>query len=178
MTPSRDTLQNHFAVLELRSSASFTEVKHAYAHLKALYSRSGMAISPLADGFSDARRHEILEQIEEAYRRLAAFFLAEGPYSTSTDVPAPVPGIKTFSGQTLHDIRERNGIQLKVMAHETRITAQQLQNIENEKYEMLPPDAYLRLVLRTYATYLGLDANRVISDYLSRLQASRLSRNG
>jgi len=47
----------------------------------------------------------------------------------------------------------------------TRIRIRYLQAIESEEWDVLPGDVYVRSFIRTYASYLGLDGERLAEDY-------------
>lgn len=49
-----------------------------------------------------------------------------------------------------------------------RIRDRYLQALEEERWELLPGDAYVKGFLRTYADYLGLDGNLYVEEYNSR----------
>lgn len=74
-----------------------------------------------------------------------------------------------FTGQLLKRLRESRGMALKAIADRTRINAQSLAAVEDERFEDLP-DAkiYIRGFVRCLATELGLDPDRVASSYLAR----------
>lgn len=58
---------------------------------------------------------------------------------------------------------------LKIDVHEveesTKIRAKYLRALENEEYNLLPGQAYVKSFLRTYADYLGLDSRGLIDLY-------------
>jgi len=47
----------------------------------------------------------------------------------------------------------------------TRIRVRYLRAIEAEDWDVLPGDVYVRSFIRTYASYLGLDGDRLADDY-------------
>src|SRR6185312_11025713 len=49
-----------------------------------------------------------------------------------------------------------------------RIRDRYLQALEEERWDALPGDAYVKGFLRTYADYLGLDGNLYVDEYNSR----------
>src|SRR3954468_6469864 len=49
-----------------------------------------------------------------------------------------------------------------------RIRDRYLQALEEERWELLPGDAYVKGFLRTYADYLGLDGTLYVEEYNSR----------
>jgi hypothetical protein len=75
----------------------------------------------------------------------------------------PVQGIGI--GQALRKARLLRGKSLEEASRETRIRTEYLQALERERFEGLLGDVYVRGFLRSYSTYLGLDANRVLTVY-------------
>jgi hypothetical protein len=57
------------------------------------------------------------------------------------------------------------GVSLDEAARDTRLRADQLDALEREDFDVLPGEVYVRASLRTYASYLGLDANKVAGAY-------------
>lgn len=70
-------------------------------------------------------------------------------------------GVDDGVGATLRDTRNRRKIDLAEVEAATKIRVRYLRAIENEEWDLLPGDAYARGFVRTYATYLGLDAERL-----------------
>ena len=50
-------------------------------------------------------------------------------------------------------------------ARDTRLRVDQLDALEREDFDVLPGDVYVRASLRTYASYLGLDADKIAGAY-------------
>ena len=71
-----------------------------------------------------------------------------------------------FRGSILKIIRERRGISLNLVAEKTKININYLENIEAEKYHQLPVEVFLKGYLFQYARFLGLDAKKVVDDYM------------
>jgi cytoskeleton protein RodZ len=61
----------------------------------------------------------------------------------------------------LRRAREVRGASLDEAARDTRLRVDQLDALEREDFDVLPGDVYVRASLRTYASYLGLDADKV-----------------
>jgi cytoskeletal protein RodZ len=61
-------------------------------------------------------------------------------------------------GSSLAAERLALGLDLHDVERETRIRARYLAALEEEEFDVLPGDAYAAGFLRTYAGYLGLDA--------------------
>ena len=68
-------------------------------------------------------------------------------------------------GATLREARNRRKIDLSEVEAAIKIRPRYLQAIENEEWDALPGGAYTRGFIRTYASYLGLDGDRLADDY-------------
>ena len=68
-------------------------------------------------------------------------------------------------GSSLREARRVRKVELVEVERATRIRVQQLEALEQERFENLPPDPYRRSFLREYADFLGLDADLLTSEY-------------
>jgi cytoskeleton protein RodZ len=75
-------------------------------------------------------------------------------------------------GPTLSEARKRRQIELSAVEAATRIRPRFLRAIENEEWDVLPGGVYTRGFIRTYATYLGLDGERLAEDYRSSVEGA------
>ncbi|MGE5282701.1 MAG: RodZ domain-containing protein [Chloroflexota bacterium] len=73
-------------------------------------------------------------------------------------------------GSDLHRARTRREIDLGQVEAATRIRARFLIAIENEEWDALPGGVYTRGFIRTYASYLGLDGDRLAEDYRRQVE--------
>lgn len=71
----------------------------------------------------------------------------------------------TGIGPTLRDARNRRKLDLAEVEAAIKIRVRYLRAIENEEWDALPGGAYTRGFIRTYASYLGLDGDRLADDY-------------
>ena len=71
-------------------------------------------------------------------------------------------------GNSLREARLRQGFELPRVEADTKIRAKYLRALEEEHFEMLPGDTYVKGFLRTYAEYLGLDGQLYVDEYNSR----------
>jgi cytoskeleton protein RodZ len=71
-------------------------------------------------------------------------------------------------GTSLREARLRQGIDLPRVEADTKIRAKYLRALEDEKFEVLPAETYVKGFLRTYAEYLGLDGQLYVDEYNSR----------
>jgi hypothetical protein len=182
MTPS-DTLpaeiRKALELLELPPKATAAEVHQAYRFLKDLYSGESIATLPISSEMSETERREILRGIEEAYKTLIQFFDAErekkqGGFSAlPADLQQYLTGVEEIDGSVLKTVREMHGYGLKEVAAETRIPAEQLNNIETEAFGDLPPAVYTRGFVVGYAAFLEVDADRAARDIMARFDRWR-----
>jgi cytoskeletal protein RodZ len=70
------------------------------------------------------------------------------------------------TGALLRKLREQRGISLRDISHTTKVSLAYLQFIEEENFQELPVPAYLRGFLKAYARCIGLDPERVSSEYI------------
>jgi hypothetical protein len=68
-------------------------------------------------------------------------------------------------GSALRKARERRHVSLDEASRDTKLTPAHLRALEDEDFEALPGDPWIRGSLRTYARYLGLSADKVASAY-------------
>ena len=71
-------------------------------------------------------------------------------------------------GGSLREARLKRGLTAADVQKAIRIRDRYLQALEEERWELLPGDAYVKGFLRTYADYLGLDGNLYVEEYNSR----------
>ena len=71
-------------------------------------------------------------------------------------------------GSSLRDARLRKGLDLLEVETETKIRVKYLRALEDERFDVLPGDAYVKGFLRTYAERLGLDGQLYVDEYNSR----------
>lgn len=68
-------------------------------------------------------------------------------------------------GTVLREARNRRKLELSQVEAATRIRLRYLRAIEHEEWDVLPGGVYTRGFIRTYASFLGLDGDRLVSDY-------------
>jgi hypothetical protein len=73
-------------------------------------------------------------------------------------------------GAVLRKARNRRKVELSEVEAETRIRLRYLRAIEDEEWDVLPGGVYTRGFIRTYASYLGLDGERLVEDYRSGVE--------
>jgi len=71
-------------------------------------------------------------------------------------------------GNSLREARLRQGFELPRAEADTKIRAKYLRALEEEHFEVLPGETYVKGFLRTYSEYLGLDGQLYVDEYNSR----------
>ena len=83
-------------------------------------------------------------------------------------MPASMIGV----GSALRKARLHRGVTINEASRDTRIRPDFLEALEEEEFGRLLGDVYVRGCLRSYSTYLGLQADKVVSEYAKRLAES------
>src|SRR5215472_2473060 len=71
-------------------------------------------------------------------------------------------------GASLREARLKRNLTPADVQKAIRIRDRYLQALEEERWELLPGDAYVKGFLRTYADFLGLDGSLYVDEYNSR----------
>jgi cytoskeleton protein RodZ len=71
-------------------------------------------------------------------------------------------------GTSLREARLRQGIELPRVEADTKVRAKYLRALEEERFDVLPAETYVKGFLRTYAEYLGLDGQLYVDEFNSR----------
>jgi cytoskeletal protein RodZ len=71
-------------------------------------------------------------------------------------------------GNSLREARLRQGLDFPQLEQSTKIRGKYLRALEEEQFEVLPAQTYVKGFLRTYADYLGLDGQLYVDEYNSR----------
>jgi cytoskeletal protein RodZ len=74
-------------------------------------------------------------------------------------------------GNSLREARVRRGVDFAQAELATKIRGKYLRALEDEQFELLPAQTYVKGFLRTYAEYLGLDGQLYVDEYNSRFVA-------
>lgn len=72
-------------------------------------------------------------------------------------------------GESLRDARTRRGFTPAEVHKAIRIRERYLTALEEERWDMLPGDAYTKGFLRTYAEHLGLNSQLYVDEYNARI---------
>jgi hypothetical protein len=68
-------------------------------------------------------------------------------------------------GTILREARNRRKVELSEVEAATKIRLRYLRALEDEEWDVLPGGVYTRGFIRTYASFLGLDGERLVDDY-------------
>ena len=71
-------------------------------------------------------------------------------------------------GNSLREARVRRGVDFAQAELATKIRGKYLRALEDEQFELLPAQTYVKGFLRTYAEYLGLDGQLYVDEFNSR----------
>jgi cytoskeleton protein RodZ len=71
-------------------------------------------------------------------------------------------------GNSLREARHRQQLDLTDVEQATKIRARYLRALEEEAFDVLPAQTYVKGFLRTYADWLGLDGQLYVDEYNSR----------
>jgi cytoskeletal protein RodZ len=71
-------------------------------------------------------------------------------------------------GESLKEARTRRGLTTADVVKELRLRERYLNALEEERWDQLPGEAYVKGFLRMYAEFLGLDGNLYIDEYNAR----------
>lgn len=70
-------------------------------------------------------------------------------------------------GDTLREARLRQGLTIKDVEDSLKIRGKYLQALEQDDFEVLPGSTFVRAFLRSYAAFLGLEADVLVAEYLN-----------
>jgi cytoskeleton protein RodZ len=71
-------------------------------------------------------------------------------------------------GSSLREARVRQGLEFPEIETGTKIRGKYLRALEDEHFDVLPGETYIKGFLRTYAEYLGLDGQLYVDEFNSR----------
>lgn len=78
------------------------------------------------------------------------------------------------AGRILKEAREDKDITLREASNATKIGIRFLRALENDEYDIFPSQIYLRSFLKSYATFLGMDGEKVAGEFRSSQFTQRI----
>jgi len=198
--------QDHYELLELEHDASHEEVERAYRLARSTWAEGALAVYSVASeselGALRERVEEAYRVLSDADARSAydAVFTrllpsrgdepdlglddeeaaAHPPEELSAEIDSfedlSGPENGRWTGAALRRTRLARGLALEQISAITKVNPLYLGSIEAERFDALPASVYVRGFVSAYARCLGLDARRVASDYVERLQLARPER--
>jgi curved DNA-binding protein CbpA len=112
-----------------------------------------------------------LESVNEKhlYSRVKEKLLTEDLKTLSDDILLK----ECLSGDDLKRLRNAVGVKFKEIQYITKISTSVLKAIEENRFEELPPDIYLKSFLRSYAKILQINPQQVIDGYLKTIALAK-----
>jgi flagellar biosynthesis protein FlhG len=182
-----------YEVLGVSRTATDEEVRRAYKSQREVYANGSIAVSSLLDATQlrteQARLEEAHDTLLDAIRRraydLSTFPESIEPSSPASQKPRAVAAEQTmlraelareigpdteFSGATIRKVREAQGIDIGEISERTKIGKLHLAAIEDESWDALPAEVYVRGFLVEIAKFLRLDPAQVQRTYMRRMR--------
>ena len=78
-------------------------------------------------------------------------------------------------GGKLRQAREEKGISLRQIAASTKISVNVLEALERNDVSKLPGGVFSRALVRSYASEIGLDPDRILDEFRERFDADTLA---
>jgi flagellar biosynthesis protein FlhG len=186
----------HYDRLRVTRGASEEEVRRAYKRQREIFADDSLAIVSLFDDVELQREQVLLQEAHDVLLdpiRRRSYDVSVFPDHAST---AQQPQTATdraesdaiaverlqqeatlareigpdteFTGMLLRRVREARGFELRELSQKTKVSAPQLQAIEDEDFDKLPALVYVRGFLLEIARQLKLDGSLVARTYLRR----------
>jgi flagellar biosynthesis protein FlhG len=197
--------QDHYELLELPRDATYEDVQRAYRLARSTWEEGGLAVYSVASESELSAVRERVEAAyrvlsdmdargayDVALGQLLPAHCAEPDLGLDDDpeqpehveLPAEIESFEDLSGPengrwtgaALRRTRLARGLELEQISAITKVNPLYLGCIEAERFDALPASVYVRGFVSAYARCLGLDAGRVASDYVERLQLGRPDR--
>jgi len=78
-----------------------------------------------------------------------------------------------LAGEDLRKIRILSDVSLEQISLQSKFKIGLLQALEEDRFELLPPLAYLKGILKSYAKCIGIEADHVVQSYLRHMESSK-----
>lgn len=167
-------LEKCFFILEIDKNSSFLEMKNSYIHLRNLYSNKNLGLSPLIANLSKNRQKKIIKDIDNSYHLLEQYYNEQKDRKViekkAKFAKVNIPEFETIGGDSLKLTRNVLDFDLEEIAFLCGVPIKHLKNIEEERYELLPPRMYIRTFVKKFAEHLSLDPDKAAKDYIRRME--------
>lgn len=161
-----------YSLFDQRDAAVVRDrILHAYRTLSDEGARRAYDLDAF-DGLPEPEPRDEARADNAAESALASDAFDEMEAALDSTLEDGVEQIEEFDGQTLRRLRMQRGIEIADIAEITKVSGTYLKCIEDEDLEALPAPVYLRGFLIAYARAVGLDADRVVSTYMPRLEST------
>ncbi|MFW5741552.1 MAG: helix-turn-helix domain-containing protein, partial [Myxococcota bacterium] len=187
-----------YDVLGVPRGASDEEVRRAYKRQRELYAFGSL---PLVSLLNEEQVRAELGRIQEAYDtildpvRRRAYNLSTFPETQQEEPSKPsrspitpdqlmlqaelareIHAETEFTGDLLRKVRESQGVDLAEIASSTKITVAHLAALEDERYDELPAQVYVRGFVQQLGRHLKLDPAQVVKTYMRRMRETLAAR--
>ena len=112
--------------------------------------------------------HESVNE-NQLYSRVKEKRLTEDVKSLSDEILLK----ERLSGDDLKKLRKAVDVKIIEIQHITKIRTSVLKAIEENRFEELPPDTYLRSFLKSYAKILQINPQKIIDGYLKTISHAK-----
>jgi curved DNA-binding protein CbpA len=192
--------QSFYELLEISPSATPEEIERAWERARRLYgtgSLAAYALLPPAVAEALANRideaYEVLLDPEaraaydarlpaEEARPARGLPEAPGPQPAPPTAPPPPaaepprpflpPAGAPWTGELLRQAREARNLTVVQLADRTKLSRAHIEQVEAERFDLLPVAVYLRGIVMCIARELRLDGQKVARSYLERASAA------
>ena len=152
-----EDIKNAFSTLtDDQKRASYDQMLVDSGHVETLIpSREKKYIStPLSSTHTSVNESHLYSRVKEK-------LLTEDVKTLSDEILLK----ERLSGDDLKKLRKAVDVKIQEIQHITKIRTSVLKAIEENRFEELPPDTYLRSFLRSYAKILQINPQKVIDGY-------------
>lgn len=172
----KEEFKHYYEILEVEPDAPFSQIKNNYLLLKEIYKDAETCYAALDEGMNDTRREQILTDLDLAYKVLKERHSREETSQKPAERPEspaqPLPEFEVISGMALRVIRQMLKYEYDPLSRATGISVNHIRNIEMERFDQLPPPAYIKVMVMALAKELGLDPNKAAQDYIKTIVKS------
>ncbi|ACL69638.1 helix-turn-helix domain-containing protein [Halothermothrix orenii] len=73
-------------------------------------------------------------------------------------------------GSKLKEARNKSGLSLEEISKKTKIRVRYLKALENDNYDIIPGEVYVKAFLKGYSNQVGLNGDAIVKEYLNMLE--------